>query len=503
MRIMDASHVDLVVAAQGGDDRARDALIAMYLPLIYNVVGHALRGHADVDDVVQETLLRAVRDLPTVRDPNSFRSWLVAIAIHQISSHMRRRRTGGEVLAVFDERSEPPHPQPGFEETTILRLELSEQRRHVAQASRWLDPEHRTTLALWWQEATGTMNRRDLAAALGVSAAHAGVRLQRMREQLDQGRAIAAALATEPACPRLTAEIDGWDGRHSPLWRKRIARHVRDCPACRTAAGSRLPLERLLLTFAPLTVPAGLAAGLIAKELTTAATVTATGIKFGLLGKLAQALISHPVAGTLTGTALVVAGTVAYVTAPEPRPPVVVTAPTAGKPEQLPATPQETPVSPPRPSPSDPNPPRSPLVPHGSWSLESVAANGQYLTHTGDLAALAVAGDEQNRRRATFTVVAGLADPDCVTFRAADGRYLRHYELRLRLDADQGTALFREDATFCPVAGATDGSVTLRAHNYPGSVMRSRDGGIFLDGSDGSEVFARESSFVIRDPLTG
>jgi hypothetical protein len=33
--------------------RRPDILITGYLPLIYNVVGRALDGHADVDDVVQ------------------------------------------------------------------------------------------------------------------------------------------------------------------------------------------------------------------------------------------------------------------------------------------------------------------------------------------------------------------------------------------------------------------------------------------------------------------
>src|SRR5688572_12085983 len=69
--------LDLVLAAQAGDRRAAEALIAEYLPLLYRVVGRALDGHADVDDVVQETVLRAYRDLPALRTPASFRSWLV------------------------------------------------------------------------------------------------------------------------------------------------------------------------------------------------------------------------------------------------------------------------------------------------------------------------------------------------------------------------------------------------------------------------------------------
>src|SRR5689334_4111553 len=80
-----------IAAAQDGDRRAMDELVQGWLPLVYNVVGRALNGHADVDDVVQETMLRAVGNLGALRDPDSFRSWLMAITMRQIRDRTRRR----------------------------------------------------------------------------------------------------------------------------------------------------------------------------------------------------------------------------------------------------------------------------------------------------------------------------------------------------------------------------------------------------------------------------
>src|SRR6202012_2804634 len=74
---------ELVAAARDGDPRALDALVSASLPLVYNLVGRALRGHADVDDVVQETMLRVVRKIGELQQPESYRSWLVAIALRQ------------------------------------------------------------------------------------------------------------------------------------------------------------------------------------------------------------------------------------------------------------------------------------------------------------------------------------------------------------------------------------------------------------------------------------
>ncbi|HEY6493081.1 MAG TPA: glycosyl hydrolase, partial [Trebonia sp.] len=93
MRTPAAGDPDLsvIVAACHGDRGALDALVAGYLPLVYNIVGRAMNGHPDVDEVVQETMLRAVRGIGELRDPAAFRSWLVAIAVRQARDSYRDR----------------------------------------------------------------------------------------------------------------------------------------------------------------------------------------------------------------------------------------------------------------------------------------------------------------------------------------------------------------------------------------------------------------------------
>ncbi|MER5453933.1 sigma-70 family RNA polymerase sigma factor [Micromonospora sp. NPDC002389] len=541
-----ADHAALVVAAQAGDRSARDRLVSAHLPLLYNLVGRALSGHPDVDDVVQETLLRVVRDLPTLRAPESFRSWLVAIALRQIASHRHRVRAAVDRVTVVDGVDRMPGGGD-VESEAILRLHVSDQRRQVVEATRWLDPAYRPMLALWWQECAGRLTRGEVAAATGTTVAHVGVRLHRMREQLDLGRTIVAALSARPRCPDLAATVGGWDGHPTPVWRKRIARHVRDCPYCAAGAVDRVPAERLLLGIASLAVPAGLTAALVAKGLLAGAaggtpvlaahagaaavggTTVAGGAAIGgatavsggaavggtagqggsLLGMLTQAVVAHPVASA-AAAAVLIAGTTAGVALrpdPAPAPPPAVAAPvtsSAAPPRPSPTPAATTPAASPSASPTAVRPPvPTGTIPPGTWSLESVRAPGRYLTVDGDVAGLAEvtgASSAQARRRATFTVGRGLADPGCVTLRSADGRYLRHASLRLRLSPDEGTRLFREDATFCPERGATAASVTMRSHNYPHLVVHGRDVGFWIDFPDGTQAFARASSFRVRTP---
>jgi RNA polymerase sigma factor (sigma-70 family) len=242
----------MVVAACQGDRDAVDALAAWYLPLVYNVVGRAMNGHPDVDDVVQETMLRAVRGIGELRDPAAFRSWLVAIAIRQVRDSYR------------DRLAQPPAVEfdasvPDFTDQTIERLGLSGQRLQMAEATRWLEDDDRPVLALWWQEATGGLTRAELAAGLGLSPAHAAVRVARMKERLVTSRTVVHALRRFPQCGNITAIAGEWDGEPSPLWRKRLARHVRDCAWCLDGTADMIPAERLLGGLPLLAVPVGLA----------------------------------------------------------------------------------------------------------------------------------------------------------------------------------------------------------------------------------------------------
>jgi RNA polymerase sigma factor (sigma-70 family) len=242
--------VQTVIAAQAGDSEALDSLLSSYLPLIYNIVGRGLSGHADVDDVVQETMLRAVRGLGDLRNPAAFRSWLVAVAIRQMRDHYRARQAG----PAADLTDEVADPEADFVELTILRLGLSSQREETAQATRWLDAGDRELLALWWLEAAGELDRSELVAALGLPATHVAVRIGRMKEQLTICRVVVRVLRAEPPCPGLEFTTADWDGVPSPLWRKRIARHIRACRRCGGQEAGLIPAERLLagLTLVPL-----------------------------------------------------------------------------------------------------------------------------------------------------------------------------------------------------------------------------------------------------------
>jgi RNA polymerase sigma factor (sigma-70 family) len=268
---------ELVAAARAGDTQAMDALLGTYLPLIYNIVGRALDAPTEVDDVVQDVMLQMVRDLRQLRDPSAFRSWLVAIAMRQVRGHWRQRRS----VPVATELENEAMADLGadFVDLTIAALGLSDQRKEVAEATRWLEAEDRQILTLWWLEAAGQLTRAELSAALESSPARAAVIVHRTKTRLGSARMVVRALAASPRCTDLETVCRRWDGRPNAQWRKHIARHVRECPTCSALQLDMVPAEKLLVGLALVPVPLALHAAAFpsaAAAATTATSATAT-----------------------------------------------------------------------------------------------------------------------------------------------------------------------------------------------------------------------------------
>ncbi|WP_426502377.1 sigma-70 family RNA polymerase sigma factor [Dactylosporangium sp. McL0621] len=470
----------LVAAAKAGDERALADLLAAHLPLVYTIVRRALAGHPGaVDDVVQETMLRALRQLPSLREPESFRIWLAAIAVRQAGTYLQRERVAAGRRAPLDVLTDAPDADD-FEDLTVLRVELSGQRRQVGQAVGWLDADDRVLWSLWWLEIGEELTRAELAAALRVSVVHAGVRVQRMRNRLEQARVLVAALDARPRCPWLDTVVADWDGIPSPLWRKRIARHTRSCVACARAAEGMVDTERLLTGFALLPVPALLTGAVAVHEAATGTTASSSVVSGAAIG---AAKTGWPVAKLVVAGSLAAGVAVAALAWPHDEPPP----PSAALPSAAPSA-----------SSSSAAPPAT-LHP-GPVSLELQNAPGRYLGTDGQLGILVTADTASGRQRATFQAVPGLADANCFSFRAADGQYLRHASWRLRLSPGEGSSLFRGDATFCPL-GTGNGDVMLEASNYRGYFIHRDGDQLWVRQADGTVSFHTNSTFRIRPAL--
>jgi RNA polymerase sigma-70 factor (ECF subfamily) len=83
-----------VVSSEGAGslDAAAEELLAEGSRLAFRVAWSVLRQREDAEDVAQEALLRACRNLASLRDRERFRPWLVRIAWRLALNHRRARQ---------------------------------------------------------------------------------------------------------------------------------------------------------------------------------------------------------------------------------------------------------------------------------------------------------------------------------------------------------------------------------------------------------------------------
>ncbi|MGH3933112.1 MAG: RNA polymerase sigma factor, partial [Pseudonocardiaceae bacterium] len=221
---------ELVAGLRAGDQRCLAGIYDRYADRLYDFCAGMLHNRDDAADAVQDTFVLVNSRIGQLRDPERLRPWLYAIAR---SVALARARARGRVRPT-DTVIDTPDPAAGPErlaEQEALRL-------LVADASEGLSEGDRVMLHLHLHGLEGA----ELGAALGISTSTAHVRLSRLRDQMERslGALLVARLGRRD-CDELTAVLGEWDGRFTPLLRKRVARHLDHCSRCgelRRAAAS-------------------------------------------------------------------------------------------------------------------------------------------------------------------------------------------------------------------------------------------------------------------------
>jgi RNA polymerase sigma-70 factor (ECF subfamily) len=102
-----------------GDAGAHGALLRALVPLLRSFYGRRLRGaQADIEDLVQETLIAVHERRVSYDRERPFTPWLYAVARYRLIDHLRRQRH------VPVESLEEILVAEGFEEATAARMDV-------------------------------------------------------------------------------------------------------------------------------------------------------------------------------------------------------------------------------------------------------------------------------------------------------------------------------------------------------------------------------------------
>lgn len=140
---------------------------------VYGVARRIVRTDEDADDVAQEALLIAHRNLGSFRGEAHIRTWLYRIATTTALGHLRRTRRGREHVPVADVALADPS---GSAEASLAEAEMGVL---VREAVAMLAPLYRDVLL-----ARADSSESEVAASLGISIANVKIRAHRARKQL-------------------------------------------------------------------------------------------------------------------------------------------------------------------------------------------------------------------------------------------------------------------------------------------------------------------------------
>ncbi|PRB37033.1 RNA polymerase sigma factor [Arthrobacter sp. MYb23] len=161
--------------AADGDTAAFEALARRHGPLMRATARRLTGSLADADDVVQETLVQAWKQLESLRDPAAVKGWLLRIVGSRSIDHLRKRRNHadlGDVENTVDATSPPKNKDPETNAVNSSRIEA------LKAALAKLPEEQRRC---WVLKEFNDQSYEEIALTLNISPASVRGRLARAR----------------------------------------------------------------------------------------------------------------------------------------------------------------------------------------------------------------------------------------------------------------------------------------------------------------------------------
>ena len=155
---------DLVEQAMDGDREAFGVLARVHADRLYAIAQRILRDGDRSEEAVQQALVIAWREVPRLRDPDRFETWLHRILVHACYAEARRRREWTANIRVL------PLEGPAAPDDVGALAD----RDQVDRGFRRLPPEQRALLVL--HHYLG-LTPTEIAETLGVPAGTARSRL--------------------------------------------------------------------------------------------------------------------------------------------------------------------------------------------------------------------------------------------------------------------------------------------------------------------------------------
>lgn len=176
--VNEPTDAELIERCRCGDERAVTLLVRRYAGPIARFVA-SLGEREEVEEVVQDTFVRAVGSLDGFRGDSSLRSWLFAIARNLVRDRGRGRARKFRVVPIEEDHAVTAHD-------ALDSAVSDETERRLGEALATLSPMQREVFTLRVSEG---LSYREIATALGSTEGAARVHyhnaMKALREFID------------------------------------------------------------------------------------------------------------------------------------------------------------------------------------------------------------------------------------------------------------------------------------------------------------------------------
>ena len=212
MKNNDAALIQRVLA---GDDTAFSALVKKYQRSVHALAWRKIGDFHIAEDITQETFLKAYQKLSTLKEVQSFASWLYVITANQCKAWLRKKRMWTQAL---EDTSSAQLEQATYSGHIIAeneRMTTETQREVVKKLLAKLQESDRTVITLYY---LGGMTYEEISNFMGVSVGAIKSRLHRARQRLKKEEPmIREALGNFQITPNLTENIMREVSRLKPI----------------------------------------------------------------------------------------------------------------------------------------------------------------------------------------------------------------------------------------------------------------------------------------------
>ena len=176
----------MISSILAGDTELYHELIRPYELRVFRMALSLMKNEADAEDVAQEAILKAFRNLSKFRGQAKFSTWLISITLNEARGRLRHKGLI-QMDSIDESTSEEGHVSPAllrdWREIPSEALERKEVRDTLTEAIGHLAPIYREIVLL---RDVQELSIEEAAAALTISTASVKVRLHRARLMLQR-----------------------------------------------------------------------------------------------------------------------------------------------------------------------------------------------------------------------------------------------------------------------------------------------------------------------------